>query len=157
MEGWRGSKLSRRSTTEERESAKSWGTIGEEGPLNRFPQKPTVGGQICAGAVLPPHAFQPTNGWQTSPHWWYCHQRRRYYRGRATEGSFGGTSGGTTGGTVSSRRPREPQQRYCRQRRRYCHWCATEGMNGGTSGGTTAVVQRREIKGKHRRWRYYRR
>ena len=69
MEGWRGSKLSKRSTMEERESAKSWETIGEEGPLNRLPQKPTVGGQTRAGAVLPPvlavlppYAFQPTNG-----------------------------------------------------------------------------------------------
>ena len=38
---------------EERECAKSWATIGEEGPLNMLPQKPTVGGQIRAGAVLP--------------------------------------------------------------------------------------------------------
>ena len=44
MEGWRGIKLSKRSTMEERESAKSWVPIGEEGSLNRFPQKPTVGG-----------------------------------------------------------------------------------------------------------------
>ena len=74
MEGWRESKLSKRSTMEERESAKSWATIGEEGPLNRLPRNPTVGGQIRAGAVLPPeaavlppHAFQPTNGFQKNP------------------------------------------------------------------------------------------
>ena len=70
MEGWRGIKLSNRSTMEGRERVqKSWATIGEEGPLNRLPQKPTVGGQTRAGAVLPPvlavlppYAFQPTNG-----------------------------------------------------------------------------------------------
>ena len=58
----------KRSTMEERESEKRWETIGEEGPLSRLPQKPTVGGRF-AGAVLPPglvvlppHTFQPTNG-----------------------------------------------------------------------------------------------
>ena len=61
MEGWRGSKLSKRSIMEERESAKSWVPIGEEGPLNRCPENPTVGGRIPQGRYYRPSRFsRPT-------------------------------------------------------------------------------------------------
>ena len=60
MEGWRGSKLSKRSTMEERERVqKSWATIGEENPLNRLPQKPTVGGRFAQGRYYRPTHFSP--------------------------------------------------------------------------------------------------
>ena len=116
-------------------------SIGEEGPLNRCPENPTVGGQKPAGAVLPPglavlppHTIQPANGTQKCPQQRYCRQRRRYYRWGATEGQKGGSAGGTA---QPRRGLKNPQQRYYRQRRRYCRWEQTEGSFGGTSGGTT--------------------
>ena len=53
MEGWRGSKLSKRSTMEERESAKSWATIGEEGPLRAN----LVAGVAKPRVATPPREF----------------------------------------------------------------------------------------------------
>ena len=80
MEGWRGNKLSKGSTMEERESAKSWVPIGEEGPLNRCPKTSRFGLKTahCSGTTS---ILGGTTSRQerTNPPQRYYLQRRRYY------------------------------------------------------------------------------
>ena len=80
MEGWRGSKLSKSSTMEERESAKSYPPIGEEGPLNRWPENLAVGHRFAQGRFYRPKGryYRPT---QISPPTALCENLQgRYFR-----------------------------------------------------------------------------